>query len=186
MPPERLEHLTYETIRGPVGEADSTTRPAYPNHFLGSSSLVRREHHPERRYHGVETRVCKRQGFGIRNLEIHIEAFCIRPFLASFEQGAYIVGRGHDASATGGRQGHIAIAGGHIKDPFVTTQITRLGEKFPDNLQSRADDGVVSAGPSGHLAGLQGIQVGWCIHGGFHLVVEFFGSNVSGRPVVLR
>ncbi len=54
-------------------------------------------------------------------------------------------------AARRGQRG-VAVAGGDVEHEFVGAHVGRFGEHFADNLQRRADDGVVAAGPGGLLA----------------------------------
>src|SRR5690606_15646197 len=59
-----------------------------------------------------------------------------------------------------GGQRCIAIAGGDVEDGLAGAHIGGLGECLADDLQGRADGGVVAAGPGGLLALLDGGEVG--------------------------
>jgi hypothetical protein len=65
--------------------------------------MVGREHDAEGRDGGVEARVGKRQRLGIGGLECDLEAFGTRPFGATLEQAADIVGRGDAAACSSTR-----------------------------------------------------------------------------------
>ena len=48
---------------------------------------------------------------------------------------------------------------------FIAAQVAGLGQLLADNLQCGANDGVVAAPPGGHLARLEGGEIGGCVHG---------------------
>ena len=81
-------------------------------------------------------------------------------FLAAFEQGGDVVGRGHHRKAARRRKRGVAVAGGDIEHAFAGAQIDRLAELFADDLQRGADRGVVAGGPGFLLGAFDGGVVG--------------------------
>jgi hypothetical protein len=55
--------------------------------------------------------------------------------------------------ASRGERG-VAVASGDIKDALVTAQIDSLAKSLADDLQRRADNGIVARGPRRLLASL--------------------------------
>src|SRR5262249_42725474 len=61
--------------------------------------------------------------------------------------------------AARGRQRGIAVARRDVEDVLAGTDVNRLREELPDNLQRRADDGEVAARPGGLLTLLDCLEV---------------------------
>ena len=81
---------------------------------------------------------------------------------AALEQRRHVVGRGHLAPAARGGERGVAVAGGDVEHRLAGAQIERLAQLLADDLQGRADDGVVAGRPGGLLAGLDGGEIGRC------------------------
>ncbi|MNU84235.1 hypothetical protein D3C71_739480 [compost metagenome] len=165
VPAEGLEHLADETFRCPVGQANPAARPTDPRQLRCSLGLVRGEHYAESRKHGVETGIVKRQRFGIGHLKRHVEALSPRSVFAAFEQCGHIVGRRNQATPARSGQCGIAVAGGDVEHLLIAQQVAGFGQLLADNLQGRADHGIVATGPSGHLTVFQGSKINGCTHG---------------------
>jgi hypothetical protein len=114
--------------------------------------MVGRKHHAERRQHGVEAAILEGQRLGVGHLKRHVQAFRGSTLGTTVEQAGYVVGGRHPATAARGGQRGVAIAGSHIQNPLVASQVASLGEKLTDELQGRADDGVVAGLPGQLLA----------------------------------
>ena len=79
---------------------------------------------------------------------------------AALQQRRHVVGRGDVAPAPrGGEAGH-AVAGGDVEHLRAGLEIERLAELLADDLQRRADDGVIARRPRGLLFGLECGQIG--------------------------
>ena len=63
---------------------------------------------------------------------------------AAIEQRRHVVGRGHVAPAARGRERHVAVAGRDVEHLAAGAKIERLAQLLADDLQGRADDGVVA------------------------------------------
>jgi hypothetical protein len=157
---ERLEQLADEAFRGPVGEADAAARSADANKFRCGALLVGREHHPKGRDHDVEASVGKRQRFRISLLELDRKPVGRRARAAALQQRRYVIRRDHIAPAPRGREADIAVAGGDVENLLPGAKIECLAELFADDLQGRADDGIISRRPSGLLPGFDRGEVG--------------------------
>jgi hypothetical protein len=77
----------------------------------------------------------------------------------AFEQRAHIVRRHDVGEAAGGGQRRVAVAGSDVEDALVAAQVDRLAEGFTDDLQRRADNGVVARAPGKLLTALDRRQV---------------------------
>ena len=84
---------------------------------------------------------------------------------AALEQRADIVGRHHVGEAARGGEGRIAVAGGDVEHALAAAEIDRFAQRLADDLQRRADDGVVARGPGALLAALDGGEVGLGVGG---------------------
>ena len=116
------------------------------------ASVVGREHHAEGRQHGVEAGIVERQRLGVGDLEAHGQAFGVRALAALLEQRRHVVGGGHVGKAARRGQRRVAVAGGDVEHALAGADVGGLGERLADDLQRRADDGEVAAGPGGLLA----------------------------------
>jgi hypothetical protein len=105
------------------------------------------EHHAEGRNHGVEGAVLERQLLGVRHLEFHLQALRLGPDLPALQQLLDVVGRRDAAKAACEGERCIAIAGGDVEHRRVRPQVHRLGQVLADDLQRRADPGVVARRP---------------------------------------
>jgi hypothetical protein len=74
---------------------------------------------------------------------------------AFLEQRRDVVGRRHHAAAARRGERRVAVAGGDVEDALVEAEVERFGELLADDLQGRADDGIVAARPGRLLAGLE-------------------------------
>src|SRR5204862_2682605 len=83
---------------------------------------------------------------------------------AAFGQGAAVIGRDDPATAPRGGERRVAVGGGDVENALVGAQVAGFAERLADDLQGRADDGVVAARPGGALARLEGSEVGGCVH----------------------
>ena len=133
---------------------------ADPQHLGGGLVVIGGEHHAEGRDHRVEARIRERQRLGIGFLELDDPAFRLGAVAALIEQRRHVIGRRHVAPAPRGSERDVAVAGGDIEHFLARAQIHRLAEIFADDLQGRADDGVVAGRPGALLAGLQGGEIG--------------------------
>ena len=164
---EDLEQLADEAARGPVGHADAPAGAAHPRHLGGGARVVGGEHHAEGGEDGVEARVAEGQRLDVGRLELDFQALGARALGAALEQGLDVVGRDDLAAAARRGEGGVAVAGRHVEHALVPAQVAGFGELLADDLQGGADDGVVAARPGGLLAGLEGVEVGGCVHGRF-------------------
>jgi hypothetical protein len=162
---EGLEHLADEAFGRPVRQPDAAAGAAHARHLDGRLRVVGGEHHPEGRQHGIEARIGERQGFDIGDLEAHVQALGARALGTAVEQAGDVVGRGHCRAAAGRGERGVAVAGGDVEHALVGAQVGGFGERFADDLQRGADDGVVAAGPGRSLAVFQGDEVGGGGHG---------------------
>ena len=147
-----LEQAADEAVRRPVGHCDATARARHAQHLARGARVVGREHHAEGGQHDVEAGVRVRQRFGVGDLEVHGQVLGFGAQAAFLQQLGHVVGGGHIGEAARRGQRCVTVAGGDVEHTFVGTHVGRFGEHFADNLQSRADDGVVAAGPGGLLA----------------------------------
>ena len=95
---------------------------------------------------------------------------------AALEQRFDVVGGGDLAAAARGGERGVAVAGRDVEHALVPAQVAGLGELLADDLEGGADDGVVAAGPRGLLAGLEGGEIGRCIHRECCLVGSWMGT----------
>ena len=147
-----LEQLADEALRRPVGQADLAARAADAHQFVRGLLLIRREHDAEGRKHDVEAGIGEGKRFRIGLLERDRQAVGLGALAPALEKRADIVGR-HDVGEAAGRgERRIAVAGGDVEDALVAAQIDGLAERFADDLQRGADDGVVAGAPGGLLA----------------------------------
>ena len=155
-----LEQLADEALRRPVGERDAAARAAHAHQFGGGALLVGREHHAESGQHHVEAAVGERQCLRIGLLERDVEALGRGPFARPRQQRGNVVGCGNVGPATCGGERGIAVAGRDVEHALAGTQVDGLAQLLADDLQRRADDGVVAGRPGGVLAGLDGGEIG--------------------------
>src|SRR5690606_20249932 len=80
----------------------------------------------------------------------------------AYKKRWHVVGRDDVTPAAGGRQRDITVAGGDIENLLSRADIERFAKLLSNNLQRRADNGVVAGGPDALLTGLQGGEVGLC------------------------
>ena len=146
-----LEHLADEPLGGPVGQADAAAG-AHHAEQLGRRPLgVRREHHADGRQHDVEAGVLERQVLGVGHLGGEREPVGVRPSTGPLEQGLDVVGGGDVAAPASGGERRVAVAGGDVEHGLPGRHVDGLAEPLADDLQRRADDGVVARGPGGLL-----------------------------------
>ena len=157
---ERLEDLSDKTFRRPVGEADLALGLADPQQLGRRAVLVRREHDAEGGEHRVEAVIVERQVFRVGFPEFDLHAFRRGARLAAFQQRRHVVGRGDVAPPPRRGKARHAVAGGDIEHLRAGLEIERLAEFFADDLQRRADDGVIARRPCGLLTRLEGGEVG--------------------------
>jgi hypothetical protein len=119
-----------------------------------------REHHPEGRDHRVEGAVGERQRFGVGFLERDRKPVGGGTGAAALEQCRYVIGRHDIAPASRRGEAHIAVAGGDVEYFLTGAKIKRLAQFFADDLQGRADDGVVAGRPGRLLPGLEVGEIG--------------------------
>ena len=93
----------------------------------------------------------QRLGVGLREVD-RSAARPRRARAAALEQRRHVVGRGHLAPAARGGERRVAVAGGDVEHLAAGAQIERLAELLADDLQGRADDGVVAGRPGALLA----------------------------------
>jgi len=160
LPADRLEHLADEAFRRPVGEADLAAGLADTQKLGRGPVLVGREHHAEGRDHGVERAVGEGERLGVGLLELDAPAFGVGARPAALKQRRDIVGRDDVAPAPRGRERGVAVAGGAVQPLLARAQVERLAKILADDLQRRADDGVIAGRPGALLAGLQGGEIG--------------------------
>ena len=89
-----------------------------------------------------------------------VEALGLGALPAALEQRGDVVGRGDVAPAPRRGERGIAVAGGDVEHALAGAQVDRLAQALADDLQRRADDGVVAGGPGGLLARLERCEVG--------------------------
>jgi hypothetical protein len=159
---ERLEQLADKAFRGPVGEADAAARSADAKEFHGRTLLIGREHHAERRDHDVERVIGERQCFRVSLLELDRKPFGRSTGAAALQQRRHVVGRDDIAPAPRGGEADIAVAGGDVEDFLPGAKIECLAQLLADDLQCRADDGIVAGRPGGLLPGFHRGEVGRC------------------------
>jgi len=66
----------------------------------------------------------------------------------------YVIGRYDVREAASSGERGVAVSSGDIKDALVAAQIDSLAESLADDLQRRADNGIVARGPRRLLTGL--------------------------------
>jgi len=103
---------------------------------------------------------------------LDVEMFGACTLGSAVEQRRHIVGRRDATAAARGRERRVAVAGRNVEHALVPAQVARFGERFADDLQRRADDGVVAARPCGLLAGLDGGEIHDCVHAFLLLLQE--------------
>ena len=150
--PMVLNSCADEALRRPVGEADLAAGTADAQQLARGLLLVRREHDAEGREHHIEARIREGQRFGVGLLEGDRQAFGLGALAAALEKRADIVGRHDVGEAAGGGERRIAVAGGDVEDVLVAAEIDGLAQRLADDLQGRADDGVVAGAPGDLLA----------------------------------
>jgi hypothetical protein len=85
---------------------------------------------------------------GVGFLECHRKALGSGALAAAVEKRADVVRRHHVGEAAGCGKRRIAVTGGDVEDALAAAEIDGLAERFADDLQHRADNGIV-AGPPG-------------------------------------
>ena len=111
----------------------------------------------------IEIVVAERQVFGIGLLEFDRHAFGFRAGAAVLQQRGHVVGRGDVAPAPRGSERRHAVAGGDIEHFRAGAEIERFAELLTDDLQRRADDGVVAGRPCGLLSRFEGGKIGGAV-----------------------
>ena len=160
---ERLEDLSDKSFGRPVRQTDLAFRPANAQKLGGRLVLVRREHHTEGGKNRIEIVVAERQVFGVGLLEFDCHAFGFRAGAAVLQQRGHVVGRGDVAPAPRGSERRHAVAGGNIEHFRAGVEIERFAELLTDDLQRRADDGVVAGRPCGLLSRFEGGKIGGAV-----------------------
>jgi hypothetical protein len=106
-----------------------------------------------------ERRIRKRQVLRICDLELDMKAVGFGAPARARQQRFDVIRAGHLAPAPRGRQRHIAVAGSNVEHGLAGAQIHAFDETLADNLQGRADNGIVARRPRRMLFGLQGLQI---------------------------
>ena len=148
----------------PVGEADLAAGPAHPRELGRGLLLVGREHHAEGGERHVERAVLELEVLGVGLLELHREALGAGARPGPLEQRRDIVGGDDVAPAPRRRQRGVAVARGHVEHPLAGAQVERLAQRLADDLQRRADDGVVASRPGRLLLRLDEGKISNRIH----------------------
>ena len=128
---------------------------------LGSGAvLVGREHHPEGGDDDVEAGVGKRQRLRIGLAELDAEPVGVGALAGALEQGRHVVGRDHLAPAPRGGKRDVAVAGSDVEHLLARAQVEGFAQLLADDLQGRADDGIVAGRPCSLLARLDRREIG--------------------------
>ena len=160
MPADDLEELADEAFGRPICEPDATARANHAGKLAGRLLLVGREHDAERRQRDIKAPVGEWQGLGVSLLEGDGQTLGGGAFPAAVEQGADVVGRRDLSKMPGRGKRGVAVAGGHVEHTLSGAEVNRFADAFADDLQRRADDGVVAGGPGGLLTSLDRRVVG--------------------------
>jgi hypothetical protein len=120
------EHLSDESARRPVRQADAPIGPRHAQHFAGGAGVVRREHHAERRQHDVERAVGEGKRFDVGFLERHRQPVRFGAAPPLLEQPGDVVRGRYVGPAPGGRERRVAVAGGHVQDFRPRAQVHGL------------------------------------------------------------
>ena len=99
------------------------------------------------------------------SLERHDVPLGLRAPAPRFEQRGDVVGGRHVAPAPRRGERRVAVAGGDVEHARARAQVERLAQALADDLQRRADDGVVAGGPGGLLARLDRGEIDGGVHG---------------------
>ena len=141
--------------------------------LVGGLLLIGCEHDTEGRKDHIEAGFGKGKSFRIGFLKRHGKPVGFRAFAPSIEKRADIVRRHDIGEPAGGGERCIAIAGSNIEDALVAAKIDGLAERFADNLQRDANDGIVAGTPRSLLAALDRGEINgggdgcWNIHCAF-------------------
>src|SRR5690349_7050217 len=131
--PDKLEELTDESVRRPVGEP-YLPASAHDTHELGCRLLlVRGEHDTERGQGHVKAAIGKRQRFGVRFLKTDGKALCGGALLSPLEKRGDIIRRRNACKAVGCRQRRIAVAGSNVEHGGSGAHIKSLAQSLADN-----------------------------------------------------
>ncbi len=109
--------------------------------------------------HRVEGAVREIDGLGVRGSRFDVQPFRGRARLEPFQQGGHVVDRRDPAAATRRCEGSVAVSGREVDDVPTRSDVDGLAEGLADNLQRRADDGVVAGGPGDVLLVLERLEV---------------------------
>jgi len=139
-----LEQLADEAVGCPVGKTDLSAVLADADQLGSGALLIGREHHPEGRNDDIEAAARKRQRLGVGLAKLDIEPFGSGAFTGALEQRRHIVGGYHLAPATGGGEGNVAVAGSDVEHLLSGADVEGLTQLLADDLQGRADDGVIA------------------------------------------
>jgi hypothetical protein len=151
--------LADKAFRRPVGEADLASAPANAKQLRRSLVLVGREHDAEGGDDHIEAGVGEGQRLGVRFLELDRKALGAGADAPTLEEARHVVRRDHIAPTAGCGKRNIAVAGGDIQHLLARANVERFAQLLSDNLQCRADDGIISGGPGAMLAGLQCTEI---------------------------
>ena len=121
--------------------------PADANQLCGGAVLIGSEHHAERRDDDVEALILKRQSFSVGDAELDLQPVGIGTFAGALEQCRHVVACDHVAPAPRGGKRSVPVSGRDVEHPRTRTEVECFTQFLADDLQGRADDGVVAGGP---------------------------------------
>ena len=160
MAADRREEPADEAVWRPAREADAAAGARHAHELGSGAGVVGGEHRAKGRERHVERGGCKGQVLGIGDADGHREALGGGAGAGTFEQGRDVVGGGDLGETPRRRERRVAVAGGDVEYPLPGAEVDRLAERFSDDLQRGAHDGIVAGGPGRLLPRLKRDQVG--------------------------
>ena len=142
----------------PIGRPAARRAAARPRRCV----LVGREHHAEGRDRDVEAPSANGSASASAARNVDRQALGLGARAAALEQRRHVVGRGDVAEAARRGERGVAVAGRDVQHPLARPEVEGLAEALADDLQGRADDGVVAGRPGRLLLGLDGLEVCRC------------------------